>query len=55
MTGGNKPALEDATQRIVGYAVVKDRRILELVTSPQAGEGKTAWAARSCICTTVRW
>lgn len=48
MTGGNKPALEDATRRIVGYAVVKDRRILELVTNPGAEHAKAPLFARIC-------
>ncbi|MEX0792040.1 MAG: sterol carrier protein domain-containing protein [Pirellulaceae bacterium] len=48
MTGGNKPALEDATRRIVGYAVVKDRRILELVTNPEADHARAPLFARIC-------
>lgn len=46
--GGNKLALEDAIDRIVGYAVVKDEKILEVVTQPNESGVKLPLINRIC-------
>ncbi|MEW4565947.1 hypothetical protein AB1K70_25750 [Bremerella sp. JC770] len=46
--GGNKLALEDAIDRIAGYAVVKDEKILEVVTQPNEKQVKLPLINRIC-------
>ncbi|MBI1248438.1 hypothetical protein GC197_11450 [bacterium] len=46
--GGNKLALEDAIDRIAGYAVVKDNQILEVVTQPHEASVKIPLINRIC-------
>ncbi|MBA2114542.1 hypothetical protein [Bremerella alba] len=46
--GGNKLALDDAIDRIAGYAVVKDNKILEVVTQPNEKEVEHPLINRIC-------
>lgn len=46
--GGNKLALDDAVERIVGYAIVKDQRILEVIGHPEHAEVQQALVCRIC-------
>lgn len=46
--GGNKLALDDAIDRIAGYAVVKDEKILEVVTQPNERGVKLPLINRIC-------
>lgn len=46
--GGNKLAFEDAIERIAGYAVVKDRQILEVITQPHEKAVKVPLINRIC-------
>ncbi|MFN3149615.1 hypothetical protein [Bremerella sp.] len=46
--GGNKLALEDAIDRIAGYAVVKDEKILEVVAQPNEKGVKLPLINRIC-------
>lgn len=46
--GGNKLALDDAIDRIAGYAIVKDQQILEVVTQPQEERVKVPLINRIC-------
>ncbi|MHC2069383.1 GNAT family N-acetyltransferase [Bremerella sp. T1] len=46
--GGNKLALEDTIDRIAGYAVVQDERILEVVTQPSEASVKVPLINRIC-------
>ncbi|RCS40480.1 hypothetical protein DTL42_24200 [Bremerella cremea] len=46
--GGNKLALDDAIERIAGYAIVKDQQILEVVSQPQEEGVKVPLINRIC-------
>ncbi len=46
--GGNKLALDDAIDRIAGYAVVKDEKIVEVVTQPNEKSVKLPLINRIC-------
>ncbi|PQO31541.1 hypothetical protein [Blastopirellula marina] len=46
--GGNKLALDDAIDRIAGYAIVKDQQILEVITQPHEDEVKVPLINRIC-------
>jgi len=46
--GGNKLALDDAIDRIAGYAIVKDDKILEVVTQPNEKAVKLPLINRIC-------
>ncbi|PQO46493.1 sterol carrier protein domain-containing protein [Blastopirellula marina] len=46
--GGNKLALDDAIDRIAGYAIVKDQQILEVITQPHEEGVKIPLVNRIC-------